>query len=106
MGDSTSDQRPGRRGRPRSPGSSVLTPPTGLPELSELRTGAWQPAMPPAPPVPQTVVEPCACGHPRSAHEHYRRGTDCGACGAELCDEFRAAGGPVRRTLRRWGLVG
>ena len=100
MGDSTSEQRPGRRGRPRSPGSSVLTPPTGLPELPEATAGTRQPV------VPATVVEPCACGHPRAAHEHYRRGTDCGACGAAGCEEFRPVGGPVRRVMRRWGLVG
>jgi hypothetical protein len=102
MGDSTSGQRPGRRGRPRSPGSSVLTPPTGLPELNST---AWQPTAPPAPPVPETIVDPCACGHPKAAHEHYRLGTDCGACGAAECEEFRPAGGPVRRTMRRWGFV-
>lgn len=74
--------------------------------MPDLSTGAWQPAAPPAPPAPETVVEPCACGHPKAAHEHYRRGTDCGACGAAVCEEFRPVGGPVRRTLRRWGLVG
>jgi hypothetical protein len=51
------------------------------------------------------VVEPCACGHGRAAHDHYRRGTDCGACGAAGCSDFRPQGGAVRRTLRRLGLV-
>jgi hypothetical protein len=23
----------------------------------------------------------CGCGHAREAHVHYRRGSDCGACG-------------------------
>ena len=30
-------------------------------------------------------MSPCTCGHPREAHEHYRRGTDCSAC---LCPRF------------------
>lgn len=29
----------------------------------------------------------CTCGHEVSAHEHYRRGTDCALCG---CTRFRA----------------
>jgi hypothetical protein len=108
MGDSASEQRPSRRGRPRSPGSSVLTPPTGLPEFSDVSAPAWQPPAPPAkqPPPAQTAVKPCACGHGKDAHEHYRPGSDCGACGATLCEEYRPVGGPMRRTLRRWGLVG
>lgn len=28
----------------------------------------------------------CVCGHPRSAHVHHRRGTDCTTCG---CARFR-----------------
>lgn len=27
----------------------------------------------------------CVCGHERETHEHYRPGSDCGACGAEAC---------------------
>jgi hypothetical protein len=108
MGDSASEQRPGRRGRPRSPGSSVLTPPTGMPELADTAAPVWQPPAPPAhrPPPTPTVVKPCACGHAKDAHEHYRPGSDCGACGAAECEEYRPVGGPVRKTLRRWGLVG
>jgi hypothetical protein len=104
MGESTSEQRPGRRGRPRSTGSSVLTPPTGMPELN---APVWQPPAPPAqqPPPAQTVVKPCACGHGKDAHEHYRAGSDCGACGATLCEEYRPVGGPLRRGLRRMGLA-
>jgi hypothetical protein len=30
-------------------------------------------------------MSPCTCGHPREAHEHYRRGTDCSAC---LCPRY------------------
>jgi hypothetical protein len=118
MGDSTSEQRPDRRGRRRSSGSSVLTPPTGMPELADLNAPTWQPPAPPvhqptAPPVtapPATVaptaVKPCACGHGKDAHEHYRPGSDCGVCGAADCEEFRPVGGTMRRTLRRMGLAG
>jgi hypothetical protein len=102
MGEWTSEQRPGRRGRPRSSGSSVLTPPTGVPGVAGMNT----PTAPPAPPQAEPIVDPCACGHPKDAHEHFRPGTDCGACGAAHCEEFRPEGGGVRRTLRRWGLVG
>jgi len=35
--------------------------------------------------------EICECGHVREAHEHYRKGTDCGICGAETCGAFRPA---------------
>ncbi|WP_176491760.1 hypothetical protein [Curtobacterium sp. 'Ferrero'] len=28
----------------------------------------------------------CVCGHPREAHEHYRRGSDCALCD---CPRFR-----------------
>jgi hypothetical protein len=31
----------------------------------------------------------CVCSHPRSAHEHYRSGSDCTVCGAEVCPRFR-----------------
>jgi hypothetical protein len=30
----------------------------------------------------------CRCGHSERAHEHYRRGTDCGLC---QCAKFKAA---------------
>lgn len=30
----------------------------------------------------------CRCGHAKAAHEHYRRGSDCGLCGRELCRSF------------------
>lgn len=33
----------------------------------------------------------CVCGHAKDAHEHYRRGTDCATCGAEVCPKFRRA---------------
>jgi hypothetical protein len=33
--------------------------------------------------------DPCACGHARQMHQHYRPGTDCGTCGAAVCPKFR-----------------
>lgn len=121
MGDSASGRPTGgsaRRDRRHSAGSSVLTPPTGMPTVPDLGTAIpaprheppvtpdAPPATPPAPPAQRTVVQPCACGHARATHDHYRPGTDCGACGATGCSSYRALGGPVRRTLRRFGLVG
>lgn len=89
-----------RRGHSATPGSAVLTPPTGLPAVTPKRIpGDVRP-----PVMTPTVVEPCACGHAREAHEHYRRGSDCGACGSEACARFRPAGGAVRKMLRRIGL--
>jgi hypothetical protein len=31
----------------------------------------------------------CVCGHPRLAHEHLRKGSDCSFCGADRCPRFR-----------------
>ena len=96
-----------RRGRPNQAGSSVLTPPVGIPAVPAQRGSDRVPAMPPsAPPTPPSaVVAPCVCGHARQAHEHYRRGTDCGACGVGACPGFRKLGGLLRRALRGLGLV-
>jgi hypothetical protein len=33
--------------------------------------------------MPVSLRRPCRCGHDKDAHEHYRRGTDCGGCGCE-----------------------
>ena len=90
-----------RGGQSAVHGSAVLTPPTGLPAVPPQRIANSTPPPVQAP----TVVEPCACGHAREAHEHYRRGSDCGACGAETCGRFRRQGGPVRKMLRRVGLA-
>jgi hypothetical protein len=38
-----------------------------------------------------TPQDACRCGHVREAHEHYRRGSDCGICGAEVCSAFELA---------------
>ena len=107
MGDtfSSSSGGPARR-KPNKAGSSVLTPPVGMPAVPGQREATQAPSTPPtAPPVPpvppQTVIEPCVCGHARDAHEHYRPGRDCGSCGASHCAEYRREGGAVRRTLRR-----
>jgi hypothetical protein len=43
----------------------------------------------------------CVCGHPRSAHEHYRRGTDCSLCPAGGCSRFRPDTWWRRPRLRR-----
>jgi len=50
---------------------------------------------------PQTT--PCRCGHAVEAHEHFRPGSDCGACGAAQCGRFRAPGrrGLLSRLQRR-----
>jgi hypothetical protein len=32
---------------------------------------------------------PCVCGHEAAAHMHFRRGDDCGICGAALCARYR-----------------
>ena len=31
----------------------------------------------------------CRCGHPRPVHEHFRPGSDCGACGPAVCPRYR-----------------
>lgn len=107
MGDSDSRGAASRRNRPSSPGSVVLTPPTGIPALPDLEAVIPAQRTPddhrPAPP-PAAVVDPCTCGHARVAHDHYRPGHDCGACGAEGCDDFRPLGGAMRRAARRLGL--
>jgi hypothetical protein len=42
----------------------------------------------------------CRCGHAAAAHEHFRPGSDCGACGAARCGRFRAR--RVGTAWRRW----
>lgn len=51
------------------------------------------------------AARPCRCGHAAAAHEHYRPGSDCGACGAAECIRYRPADGRVHRlraVLRGW----
>ncbi len=108
MGDAVPGGGAPRRAEPTLPGSAVLTPPTGLPALPDV--DALVPAQrtpddprPSAPPA--TVVDPCTCGHARAAHDHYRSGHDCGACGAEGCAAFRPVGGTMLKAMRRMGLT-
>jgi hypothetical protein len=111
MGDAALGQPGGdgqRRGRRSNAGSSVLTPPTGMPVIPDLETSfpvqrQSSPPMPddtPPPPAQRTVVAPCTCGHSEAAHEHYRPGSDCGACGRGACGEYRPANSAWRRVLR------
>jgi hypothetical protein len=115
MGDAGLGQPGGdgqRRGRRSNAGSSVLTPPTGMPVIPDLETSfpvqrQSSPPMPddtPPPPAQRTVVHPCTCGHSEAAHEHYRPGSDCGACGRAACGEYRPANSAWRRFLRSVGL--
>jgi hypothetical protein len=39
--------------------------------------------------------EVCVCGHPKTVHEHFRDGDDCGRCGKEKCPRYRRA--PIKR---------
>jgi hypothetical protein len=64
---------------------TAVPAPRPAPPREPERTG------PPA--TPSTTL--CRCGHDAQAHEHYRPGSDCGACGAAACARFRAQG-------RRW----
>jgi len=44
-------------------------------------------------PPKQRPIDPppvCVCGHPQPAHQHYRRGSDCGFSGCS-CDRYQAA---------------
>lgn len=40
-------------------------------------------------------ADTCTCGHLRTAHEHYRRGTDCSLCPVGVCRRFRRTGSLV-----------
>jgi hypothetical protein len=46
--------------------------------------------------VPRASAVTCGCGHVKTAHEHYRRGSDCALCD---CARYR------RPLLRRLGLL-
>jgi hypothetical protein len=111
MGDRASGQPGGagpRRRRSRSTGSSVLTPPRGLPAFPDPETADAERAdiIRCCPQLPRVVIDPCVCGHAKSSHEHYRPGWDCGICGSAHCIDYRPeGGGAIRRTLRRLGLT-
>jgi hypothetical protein len=40
----------------------------------------------------------CRCGHPRAAHEHYRRGLECSLCDRGACPRYR-------RSWRLWSFA-
>lgn len=51
----------------------------------------------------------CVCGHLYEAHQHYRSGTDCGACAATACARYRGADsvrGRAARLLRGMSVLG
>jgi hypothetical protein len=79
--------------RPRSghtTGSSVLTPPTGVPTV---------------PDATEAPAGACLCGHEQRAHEHWRPGSECGVCGPRGCPSYRERGGRARGLLRKLRLV-
>jgi hypothetical protein len=83
-------RKPARTGgssdREGAVGLVLLTPPAGLSRVHTLARAA--------------VINPCTCGHGRAEHEHFRAGTDCGACGGSACGRFRPVGGRIRRRMR------
>ena len=121
------DDRPEPQRTGRTTGSSVLTPPVGLQVIPDDAESLLEPSPTADDPVPcvealpATVVSiggwiptdtdtdalagSCLCGHGSPAHEHWRRGSDCGVCGSASCSSFRRRGGRVRRLLRRLHLV-
>ena len=102
------DDRPEPRRTGRTTGSSVLTPPTGVPVVPDDAVALLEPpsveppSVEPAPVVSSAGV--CLCGHGTPAHEHWRPGSDCSACGVTGCSTFRRRGGRVRGLLRGLGL--
>ena len=126
MGDDR--QKPPRSGR--TTGSSVLTPPTGVPAVPgdaplfpvEQRPRPAVPRVDPVPdlPVPDLPGPPatrlptdameapagfCLCSHESRAHEHWRPGSECGVCGLGGCPTYRERGGRARGILRKLRLV-
>ena len=88
----------------RASGSSVLTPPTGIPATPLDMSIGPAPQLVPTPATPAAVGSPCRCGHSSDVHRHWRRGSDCGQCGPGACTAYRPRGGVVRRLLRAAGL--
>ena len=119
------DDRPEPQRTGRTTGSSVLTPPTGLPVVpddagallapaqaadfaprwAEPVPAVTAPAVAHMPPDVEALAGFCLCGHGAPAHEHYRAGSDCGVCGAGGCSVFRLRRGRARRVLRRLRLA-
>jgi len=102
MGDDRGQHpRPGStasHGR-RVTGSSVLTPPTGIPAVPLDMPGSRDAA-----PTPVVAGSACQCGHPSDVHRHWRPGSDCGQCGPGGCTAYRSRAGAVLRLLRSVGL--
>ena len=86
-----------RRQADRETELAVLTPPVGVSVTQATANGREDVRATPA-------SGRCLCGHGRPAHRHYRRGSDCGICGAAECAAYRQPGGILRRLLGR-GLV-
>lgn len=86
--------------------AAQVVPEVALPEVPEIAFPAPRPSgenvakdVPEGPVVPPKAAAPatlCVCGHEAAAHEHYRRGDDCGACGPEICGHYRPQGGRKR----------
>lgn len=38
------------------------------------------------------LLPACVCSHSWDVHDHLRRGTDCGMCGRQTCEAYRASG--------------
>jgi hypothetical protein len=83
-----------RRQAERETELAVLTPPVGVPVTQATASGREDARAAPA-------ACRCVCGHGRTAHRHYRRGSDCGICGAAKCAAYRQPGGILRRLLGR-----
>lgn len=86
-----------------TPDTPAVTTPAGA--IPAPRVATDDTTVPPATPTtPAAAVDVCRCGHERDAHEHYRPGTDCGACGT-ACRAFHAraarpGGRPARLVSR------
>ena len=88
------------------PAPVIPAPRVAIHETHDTAPTPVVPAVPvePTPPATPVAVDLCVCGHGRDAHEHYRPGTDCGACGS-TCRAFhartgRAAGRSARHAAR------
>lgn len=95
MGGSASGHHDGtgqhRRAHKGTAGPSVLTrlPTQRTTAPAERPADAGREPVTGSPPAQRAAVDPCVCGHSRQAHEHYRPGSDCGACGRRGCGAYR-----------------
>jgi hypothetical protein len=44
----------------------------------------------------EVLGEVCVCGHARSAHQHFRFGTECALCSTGDCKRYRPKGAAAR----------